>query len=432
MADVRPFRGFRYTDPDLAAVVTPPYDVISGVQQADFYARNPHNIIRLEFGQTRPDDDHLENVYSRAAVTFAQWRLEGTLRQDTQPSFYVYKQDFTIAGESHSRTSLLAQVRLEPWDAGIILPHEKTLAKPKDDRLKLLRACAANLSPLMSLFDDPDQSLAPVLQGATASEPLEDFVTDDGERHRLWAITDVSTSAKIAEFFHDKQLFLADGHHRYETGLAYREEVRELHRGLLPDEAANFTLMALVATNDPGLVVLPTHRLVSGVAEAVIAALPTKLADMWHVEMLAHPSSAAELTAQLTAAREQGTSAVIVTQENTLLLTSTASVATRMQQTGQPEAWQKLDVAIAQELIIGDALSITAEIITTGDQLRYVRDSEDALQAVRDGSAQVAILLNPTQPGQVRDVAQAGGRMPQKSTYFYPKLITGAVINPVW
>ncbi|HEU5347547.1 MAG TPA: DUF1015 domain-containing protein, partial [Ktedonobacterales bacterium] len=219
MADVRPLPGIRYADEGhLAALVTPPYDVVSPEAQARYYERDPHNVIRLELGRDEPGDDDLNNRYSRAAADFAEWRRSGVLRQD-EPSLYLYEQRFSSSGQTYTRTSLLARVRLEPWDARVILPHERTLNKPKDDRLKLTRACAATLSPLMALYDDPAGELARVLDTIRAEPPVAAFSDDDGEEQRLWVAQDEAIAAQMAAFFADRHLYIADGHHRYETAL---------------------------------------------------------------------------------------------------------------------------------------------------------------------------------------------------------------------
>lgn len=433
MADVRPFPGLRFHVPatELAAVVTPPYDVITPTAQANYYARHPHNIIRLELGQDEPDDDALDNRYTRAAATFAEWRLTGDLCQDP-PTLYVYQQQFAVGDATYTRTSLLGRVRLEPWDAGVILPHERTLAKPKDDRLRLLRACTANLSPLMVLYDDPDHAVAALTAAVTTAEPAVDFTDEQQERHVLWLVTDPALQAQITAAFAGRQLFMADGHHRYETALAFRDEVREARRELAPDDAANFALMALIATDDPGLVVLPTHRLVRNLDAPTVANIPERLSRFWEVEPL-DPAEGPSLTAQLAELQATGvTAAIVATRKHQWLVRLRPEAQDRLQATGETEAWQKLDIAAVHELIVDEALGIPRDVVATSDQISYTRSAEEALVALTSGAAQVAILLNPTLPTQVRDVAQAGGRMPQKSTYFYPKLITGLVINPVW
>ncbi|HEV7129063.1 MAG TPA: DUF1015 domain-containing protein [Ktedonobacterales bacterium] len=443
MADVRPLPGLRYTaTADLAALVTPPYDVIAPEAQARYYERHADNIIRLELGRDLPGDDALDNRYTRAAVTFAEWRLRGVLAQDV-PSFYLYEQRFAVAGTTYARGGLLARVRLEPWDAGVILPHERTLSKPKDDRLKLLRACAANLSPILALYDDPKGDVSRGLARARKGKPTLELVDDEGEEHRLWLVRDAALTARLASLFGGRQLYIADGHHRYETALAYRDEVLELRRELGPDDAANFVLMALCAVDDPGLVVLPTHRLVRVAAAERLAALDATLTPWFEAEALDTAVGADGWVARLAAAGAVGkhTAAMVLVRAAgaTLLRLHSAGQAAMATMGGEAAdgerrsaAWRALDVTVAHELILDRALGIDAAAVRTGEQVTYTRDAGAAALAVQRGEASLALLLNPTPPTQVRDVARAGDRMPQKSTYFYPKLLTGLVINPLW
>jgi uncharacterized protein (DUF1015 family) len=443
MADVRPLPGLRYSaTADLAALVTPPYDVISPDAQAGYYARHPDNIIRLELGQDQPSDDELNDRYTRAAVTFAEWRLQGILAQDP-PTYYLYEQRFTVASAEHARTSLLARVRLEPWDAQVILPHERTLSQPKDDRLKLLRACAANLSPIMALYDDPKGALAKRLAKVRRAKPAAALSDDAGEEHRLWQTSDALLAAHISAFFGDRQLYIADGHHRYETALAYRDEVRELRRELVADDAANFVLMALCPLEDAGLVVLPTHRLLRDLAPERLEGLDAAL-DPWFEHESLPGGDVDAWTARLAeagaAAGADGASALVLLRPaGAALLRLRPAGRAAMREAGRgsgddhhSDAWRALDVAVLHELVLDRALGVTAPAIQAGQHVTYTRDASAAAAAVRQGHAQLAVLLNPTPPAQVRDVARAGDRMPQKSTYFYPKLITGLVINPLW
>jgi uncharacterized protein (DUF1015 family) len=438
MADVRPLPGIRFAaNENLAALVTPPYDVISPEAQERYYARDPHNVIRLELGRDEPDDDSLNNKYTRAATLFAEWRLEGMMRQDA-PSLYVYEQSLGVADAEGRRIGLLARVRLEPWDARVILPHERTMSKPKDDRLKLFHACAANLSPLMSLYDDPDQELSAILHEASTGAPTADFADDAGERHRLWRLDDPALAQTVAAFFAPRQLYIADGHHRYETALTYRDEVRAEHKETFADDATDFVLMSLTAIEDPGLVVLPTHRILRGVSMDALTALPERLERHFTLTPL-QGDSAEEWRTPLREAGAIAPSIALVTHLGAWLATLTdagraamASVTVEGQTPGA--AWQALDVAVLQTLVFGEAIGVTPEDIRAGDRVTYTRDAEAAVNAVRAGTdgANLAALLNPTPPEAVRDVARAGDRMPQKSTYFYPKLITGLVINPLW
>ncbi|GAC1448667.1 MAG: DUF1015 domain-containing protein [Ktedonobacterales bacterium] len=450
MADVRPLPGLRYTaTDDLAARVTPPYDVISPEAQTRYYERHPENIIRLELGRETPGDNELDDRYTRAAVTFAEWRLQGVLAQDA-PAFYLYEQRFTAGGATHTRFSLLARVRLEPWDAGVVLPHERTLSKPKDDRLKLLRASAANLSPIMALYDDAEHALGKRLARARKDPPKIEFTDEAGEQHRLWPTTDALLAARVSAFFSSRQIYIADGHHRYETALAYRDEVRELRREIFPDDAVNFVLMALTAVEDPGLVVLPTHRIVraGAVPPERLAALDMALGTWFDQEPAPGGDGVEGCVAQLEEAghADGGTTALaLIRPEGTTVLRlrpagreamRAAATLPGAEDDGDGEAhtdaWRALDVAVLHELVLRRALGIGTAAVGAGEHITYTRDPAAAVAAVREGEAALAFLLNPTPPAAIRNVALAGDRMPQKSTYFYPKLITGLVINPLW
>jgi uncharacterized protein (DUF1015 family) len=439
MADVRPLAGVRYTrGADLAALVTPPYDVISPEAQQSYYHRDEHNIIRLELGRDEPGDDELDNRYTRASLTFALWRLEHVLEQDP-PTLYLYEQQFAHEGKQFTRTSLLARVRLEAWDAGVVLPHERTLTKPKDDRLKLVRACAANLSPVLALYDDPAGDLAARLAPQRLAPPVADCADEVGERHRLWAMHDAVLAAHVSAFFGERQLYMADGHHRYETALAYRDEVRELRRELLASDAANFVLVALTAMEDPGLLVLPTHRLVSGVRQERLDALDAALAHHFALESLGTSEVATALARMRDRSSDGAAMFVLVRKDGAQLLRLMPQGRDAMRERrvladgeAHSPAWRALDVATLHELVLAEALDITPTQVAAGEQVIYTRDAEAALAAVREGQAQLALLLAPTPALAMRDVARAGDRMPQKSTYFYPKLLTGLVINPLW
>ncbi len=404
MVDVQPLQGIRYVSQaigDLSQVVAPPYDVISEEAQARYYARNPYNIIRLELGRDEPDDTVLNNRYTRAASMLAEWRVQDILREDDAPRYYCYQQAFTYNGQSYTRTSLLARVRLEPWSARVVLPHEHTLAKPKSDRLKLMEACATNISPIMSLYDDPQGRMRKLLS-SYAADPEIKIIDEAQEEHRLHAITDEQSIALIQDFFSERRLYIADGHHRYETALNYREEVLAMRKDLHSDDAVNFVLMALIDLDDPGLLVLPTHRLVSSLSQDALAALSNqRLGQYFMVRELAMGDYPPEGKA-------------------------------RMEQSGHSTAWNSLDVAVAHTLILEALLGLTTDDLTAGTHVRYTRDTQQALQAIQKGEAQVAVLLNPTRVRQICEVAEADDRMPQKSTYFYPKLITGLVMNPLW
>jgi uncharacterized protein (DUF1015 family) len=436
MADVQPLHGIRYNSEitgTLEQLICPPYDVISEEAQTNYSAHNPYNIIRLELGMDEAGDSSLNNRYTRAAATFAEWRLSSILRQEAAPSYYLYQQLFTHNSHTYTRTSLLARVRLETWSSRIVLPHEHTLAKPKDDRLKLLRACVTNLSPIMSLYDDPQGRIRKLL--SSYAETAEVQITDEiNETHRLHPVTNEKHIALIQNFFSERQLYIADGHHRYETALNYREEVKAMHRKLHPNDAANFVLMALTDVDDPGMVVLPTHRLIFGLHHDALKKLTKEyLARYFTVYEPAEAEVSSDaLLENLALMGESQPSFALHTAHHTWLLRLNDTGKARMRESGHSSAWNNLDVAIAHTLILEDMLGLNAEDMAAETHIQYTRDAQKAVEAVKTSEVQASLILNATRVRQICDVAIADDRMPQKSTYFYPKLVTGLVMNPLW
>ncbi|HEY0757209.1 MAG TPA: DUF1015 domain-containing protein [Ktedonobacteraceae bacterium] len=433
MADVRPFQGIRYAPeavPDLAAVVTPPFDVISEIAQERYYARHPYNIIRAELGKITPADNTLNNRYTRAARVLAEWRQEGVLLQDAQPAYYAYQQTFQHGGQSYSRTSLCARVRLEPWEKHVVLRHEFTRKKDKDDRLQLLRACSVNLSPIMSMYSDPQGRIRRLLS-EYLEQPAIHFTDEAGEGHRLQPVTDAAVIARIEDFFAERQLYIADGHHRYETALNYRNEVLTARRELADDDPVNFVMMALIDLDDPGLLVLPTHRLFCDLSPQALANLTTaNLGRYLDIRELAH---ADESTLQeLAKVGETAPSFLLVTPQQSWLLSLNERGRARMQEASHSDAWKALDVSIAHTLILEELLSLQPEDLSAGKYVYYMHEDREALNALAQGKAQAALFLNSTRVRQICAIADADDQMPQKSTYFYPKLITGLVLNPLW
>src|ERR1700730_2109006 len=415
MVDVQPLRGLRYDSQragNLAEIITPPYDVISEEDQARYYQRNPYNSIRLELGRDEAQDTILNNRYTRAATMLAGWRVEGVLREDASLRYYCYQQVFTYERQVYTRTSLLARVRLEPWDARVVLPHEQTLAKPKSDRLKLMQACATNFSPIMSLYEDPQGRMRKLLGAYAANAEVQ--VTDEvQEEHRLQPITDVEQIALIQNFFEERHLYIADGHHRYETALNYREEVRAMRKHLHNDDAANFVLMALIDIDDPGLLVLPTHRLISHLEQDALNALSSQqLGRFFTVREMAMGDYPPEAPLRMLAqAGDSVPSFVICAAEQSWLVSLNEQGKAHMEQSRHSTAWNNLDVAVAHTLVLEELLGLNAGDLTAGTHVNFTRDARQALQAVQHKEAQVALLLNPTRVRQICDVAAADDRM---------------------
>jgi uncharacterized protein (DUF1015 family) len=434
MADVQPLRGLRYTQEkigDLSQIITPPFDVIDEAAQQRYYERHPYNVIRLELGKSTPSDDTLNNVYTRAATTLSEWRLQGIIRQEQVPCYYLYQQRFTHAGQRYTRTSLLARVRLEPWEARVILPHENIRKKDKEDRLNLLRACATNLSPIMCMYDDPQGRIRRLLHNY-ANNPAVHITDEVQEEHFLQPIVDPEQIALIEDFFMPRQLAILDGHHRYTTALQYRDEVLQERRELHPMDGVNFVLMALIDGDDPGWLVLPTHRILFDLSPDRISRLNREYLERYFVvQALAATDTMPMMSEYLSQANEKP-SFILKTASETLLLTINPQGEKRMTESGHSAAWNELDVAVAQQLLLNDLLGLSTDDIAAGKCIRYSHDNEEVLQALESGNAQAIILLNGIPLRQVSAVAQADDRMPPKSTYLYPKLVTGLVMNPLW
>jgi len=436
LADVRPFRGLRYRPgvaANLADLLAPPFDVISPEAQGFLLRRHPANIVRLELGEERPDDTPQDSRYTRAAATLRRWLAEGILAVDPEPAFYLYDQEFFRSGRLLRRRSLLARVRLEPWANGVVRPHEHTLIAPKKDRLQLLRHCRTSFSPVFALYRDVDGRLRAAASQAASAAPVAQAREPGGETHTLYSLAGEAATSGIRDLFRDRTLYVADGHHRYETALAYREERRT------PDwsgeEPENFAFMALTAAEDAGLVVLPIHRVVR--LTTIPDDLPTGFEGLFVVEDLGPVRAGGPLRdalARLSEAGSEGPACVAVgpgPSRLRLLRPRNLEALRSSLPPGTPTAWRDLDVALLQYAVLEGLLGIDAAHLARGDALEYTEDAGEALEAVASGRVPLAFLLNATPVEQILAVADAGERMPQKSTFFYPKLATGLVMYPL-
>ncbi|MGE0519818.1 MAG: DUF1015 domain-containing protein [Candidatus Binatia bacterium] len=416
MIDLRPFRALHYDAArveDLAKVLAPPYDVIDAAHLDRLYARSPFNVVRLILNRS-PDR------YGASAQELADWRRRGVLVQDRAPALYYYVQDFALAdGSRHARSGLLAAVRLEPFSAGNILPHERTFPSAKADRLKLMAACRANLSPIFGMYPDRLEATEPARRLAEASPPWMD-VEVDGERHRLWRIADPGAITAITDALRPATVFIADGHHRYETALSYRDQRRAAGE-TDPDAPHNFLLMYLCSMDDPGLVVLPTHRLWRGAFDESAWA---KAGEWFAVE----PSRAEALPGQLAAARESGTCGLLTPGRAAVLRLKDMAAVDRALPELAPLI-RHLDVAVLDSFLLGHLLGIDCVRAGQDGQLLYTHDDAEAVSAVGRDGVNTAFLLPRPRLRQVADACLAGETMPQKSTYFFPKLKSGLVFH---
>ncbi|QDV33243.1 DUF1015 domain-containing protein [Tautonia plasticadhaerens] len=431
MPEIRPFRGVRYDLArvgDLSEVVAPPYDVVGPDLQAGLLDRSPHNVIRLELGLDEPGDDEASNRYTRAARLLKDWRREGVLADESNPALYVYHQSFRVEGKEYTRKGFLARVRLEPFGRGKIYPHEETMSGPKADRLKLYEATGFNLSPVFGLYPDPtNHALGAVEAGIRDRTPLT--VTDHlGVENRLWPVTEVEALAAVQGLMADKPVFIADGHHRYETAVRYRDDRAASGQLSGPDDPANFCLMMLVSMGDPGLQILPTHRLASGYPGLSTATLAERLAPEFDLEDFGEgPSGCLACWQEMELDGAQnvlGFGTVDDGRWTLARLRSDATMGTLVPE--HSDDWRSLGVSILQELVYKKLLAD----LGTPERI-YVHLLDEVTEAVASRSCDLACLVPPAGMEHVEVIASNLEKMPPKSTYFYPKLLTGLVLNPI-
>jgi uncharacterized protein (DUF1015 family) len=439
MAEIIPFCGLRYNKDivgDLSKVMTPPYDIISSVEQQQFYSMNDYNIIRLELGKENPGDNEKNNKYTRAAEYLENWIDEKVLVRDSLPSFYIYQQKFELSdGESHVRTGFIGLVRLEEFSKGNILPHENTLSKPKADRLELMRACGANFSQIFGLYDDPEKNLPGVLdEYIKQNQPVIEIEAIDGIIDKLWAVSEPSILRQIQDIMADKSLYIADGHHRYETALNYRNECISQNPNHKGHELYNFVMMTMVEMEDPGLIILPTHRVIKGKEGLDKTKFIQNVSKEFNIEEYAfsctnNDGRIKEMDALL---QKKGAQSFILYDGNGVnctILTLKDLDTMKNYLPENHESYRNLDVCILHTLILEPFLGIGSTQLKNQDFLTYTHDIKEGITQVDDGTCQMVFLMNPTTVKQVKEVSLAGEKMPQKSTYFYPKLLTGLVLN---
>ena len=435
MAVIFPFRAWRY-DPERVPVqqaVTQPYDKITPAMQERYYQASPHNLVRIILGKSLPADGDTENVYIRAAASFQNWRQTGVLRRDPEPSLYLYSQTFRLPGDVPAnqapaeRRGFIALGRIEDYSAGVVFRHEQTLAKPKADRLHLLRATRAHFGQIFMLYSGAGKVDA-LLDSATARD-VDIEVTDEyGVVHRVWKISDPSVIASVQGQMQDRKLIIADGHHRYETALAYRNERRaEADTGTGLPVPYDSAMMTFVDMARPGLVILPTHRLVFGLPSFSAAQFQAEARKFFDLEEVDAGIDAARAMAILQQAGHAGTALLAVTAGSAFLLHTPNPMGAHF--FGKLSLRQQaLDVVQLHKCLLEGVLNISEEAIRNQEHVSYCREAADALMQVRSGKVQVAFLMNPVRMGQVRDIAFAGEVLPQKSTDFYPKLLSGLTI----
>ncbi|MEW6572916.1 MAG: DUF1015 domain-containing protein [Bacillota bacterium] len=420
MAVIAPLEGWRYSRHinEMAAVIAPPYDVIDEIRQKQLYARHPYNVVRLDYGLPLPGDDAINSRHTRAAEFFQRWRQEGVLVKETRPALYFYEQSFTAAGRHHTRHGFFCRLKLEPYGKQI-LPHEETTSAAKTDRLQLLHACRANFSPIWGLYTDPEDAVARSLAANVQAEPLYSFTCDENQTHRLWAVTDEKTIALVADRLAGRRVFIADGHHRFETSLQYAADRRMVEKPLGP-APYDFILSFLVNTYDPGLVVLSTHRLIKAPAGFVLPVFLSALTAHFVVE--------AEQRERLASADKRYSFGLYTGNNRGYRLTLKQGLdpASLLKGAGSPQR-KRLEVVVLHALILEKYLEIGANECTAAERIAFTHDPAEACKLVDSGGWDLAFFLKPPDVKELMAVAEAGERMPQKSSYFYPKIPTGLV-----
>jgi uncharacterized protein (DUF1015 family) len=422
MADVQPLRALHY-DPavagPLADVVAPPYDVIDAGQRAELLQRSPFNVVAVDLPKGEPDP------YESAREQFESWQAEGALVRDEQPAIWAHTQDYTGPdGQRRTRRGFFCRVRIEGYGPGRVRPHERTHPGPKEDRLRLTRATKANISPIFSLYSDPANAAWKALAPATEEQPYGEVTDAEDTVHRLWRVADPEAIAAVQAATRDAELLIADGHHRYETMQAYAEEVEAA--GTPPNDEHRYILMCLVALEDPGLTVFPTHRLVNKLDDEQRAALAQALErdfEMREVPLDQVAPAPGDGPLELGYVKHGDERAYRLTLKDQKIADDALS--------DYSEAYRHLDTGILETLLLKGALGLGDEDISHFNGLFYARSTEEALSVVRSGEYDAAFLMRPTPVAQVRDVAAEGENMPPKSTYFFPKLLTGLLFNPL-
>ncbi|MFC1933886.1 DUF1015 domain-containing protein [Chloroflexota bacterium] len=433
MAEIRPFRGAHYNEAlikDWAAITCPVYDIITPQQQQELYLRSEYNFVRLEFGRELPQDTATDNRYTRAAATLERWLKQGILEIDEAPAIYLYDQYFTHQGKEYKRRGIIARVRMEEWDRMVVRPHEGTLAEPKNDRVSLLWALQANTSSILALYEDEGQQISHLLAEQEQNQPTMNLRSANGESHNIWAIKEPKVVNMIASGLAEQPLYVADGHHRYESALAYQHERTAYSPSVSGDEAFNFVMMTLVDFADPGLIILPPHRLVRGISKSTLNGLMPKLKTFFEIE---------ELPLSMPGVWKQVSHLLAETDEIRLILFGLASdrlfmlrlrdlaAVSQMIPYFHSELYKRLDVSITDHIILEKLLELNTD--KEKALLAYSYDTLDAVNRVLAQEYQLAVLLSPVKSEVIKAIADTGDKMPRKSTYFYPKLPAGIIFN---
>jgi uncharacterized protein (DUF1015 family) len=440
MAEIAPFRGLRYNQekvPDLAQVVIPPYDVISREEQQAFHEKSPYNFIRLELGLPTPEDSSENNPHTRAAAWMRQWEHQGILVRNPKPSIYCYELDYKNGHQPvKTRKGFICALRLEDFSSGRVRPHEKTFQAIKDERLALMLACNANLSPVFALYPDSNEEAYSALASGRRGDPVISFTDFAGMTHRVWPVTDRPVLEEVRKLTLDKPIFIADGHHRYETALNYRNAWRERYGSGNSHASCEFIMVYLTDMNEPGLTILPTHRLLRNLGQWDCERLVERAKSYFHVERF--ESENGEELRWKEAIRAGGlrkdTTIGFYCKDAASVYVLTAKrdvVSSLLEQEGTPLPLRTLDVVVLDQVVLRGLLGLSDQFLANERNISFMNDFAETLDAVKSCRFDAGFFINHTRIEQVREVASAGLIMPHKSTYFYPKVISGMVVNPL-
>lgn len=440
MAEIAPFRGLRYNQQiidDLAQVVIPPYDVISPEEQKVFHERNPYNFIRLELGLPTPEDSGTDNPHTRAAAWIRQWEEKGILVRNPQPAVYSYELDYNPGSEPvKTRKGFICALRLEDFSSGRVRPHEKTFQAIKNERLALMLACNANLSPVFAIYPDSNDQIHSALASGRQDDPAVSFKDFTGMTHRVWHVTDRQVLDQVQKLMLDKPIFIADGHHRYETALNYRNALRERYGSGNPNASFEYIMVYLTNMDEPGLTILPTHRLLRNLGDWDCERLIERAKSSFHVECF-QSENGGELRwkeAITAGGLRKDTTIGVYCKKASCIYVLTAKrevVSSLLEQKGTPAQLRDLDVVVLDQLVLRDLLELSDQFLANERNISFMHDFSEALNAVKSSGFDAGFFINHTRVDQVREVASAGLIMPHKSTYFYPKVLSGLVINPL-
>ncbi len=440
MATIIPFRGIVYNQAEAGSIrnlICPPYDIISPAEQQELYRKSPYNAVRLEFGLESPGDTPEDNRYTRSAAFLDEWLKTGILRRSDVPAIYIYEMEYAAGSSRRKLRGMICLVKIEDYDSGIIKPHETTLSGPKTDRLNLLRACKASFSQIFSLFSDPQERISGILSKTTRAAGME-VKNQDGVIHRVWTLDDKEDIEIIARELAEKPIFIADGHHRYDTALNYRNERRKAAQSFPGSEPYNYVVMYLARLEDPGLTVLPAHRTLFNLTGFDPRRFENDLNRYFNIERLDfdRKSEIADRQTILETMTHRADHSHlfgmrIKGEHSYYLLTLRNESDMDALLPDKSSAYRRLDVSILHHLIIDKLLGVRMQTHKLGLNIEYVKDAAEADKRVHDGAADIVFFMNPTKVREVRDVASEGERMPQKATYFYPKLLTGLVIHMI-